>query len=432
MKTLYAIALLSGAVCCAQPMQAKIVHPTSRHPKEIAGSKSDEQRNDSVMHHTLEENSPGEFHMPGVARFAFRGRENKFYLSVGGYAKTTVSYDFGSPLSNPNEFIVADIPMHPAPGNGGQIQFSAMQSHLCLNFVGLPETDNQIGVFIGANFLNDYSPVLQFAYMRYRGIKAGYDYSIFSDPDAGVNTIDYEGPNASTAIPVALVEYSHSFGKHKEWTVGGGLQNPMYSVTTGKHTTAVNQRMPDIPVFARYSWDGGDSWIRMAAVFRQLLYHNASGSNVAKLGWGIQISGSAVLTPALTAYWQGVYGRGISSYIQDLYGAGLDMTPDPSNPYVMNPVKAWGGYAGLQYEISPKVSCGAAYSHVRTYADRYNGGETSWNDQYRYAQYAVANVFWHITPWFQTGLEYIYGRRVDYSGVQAHDNRIQTMLQLNF
>ncbi len=51
---------------------------------------------------------------------------------------------------------------------------------------------------------------------------------------------------------------------------------------------------------------------------------------------------------------------------------------------------------------------------------------------YSYGQYAVGNVMWQITPMLQCGLEYIYGRRVNMDGAQAHDNRLQTMLQVSF
>lgn len=74
----------------------------------------------------------------------------------------------------------------------------------------------------------------------------------------------------------------------------------------------------------------------------------------------------------------------------------------------------------------------ATYSHLRNYAGKYSGGNTPWGEQYRYAQYALANVIWNITPQISTGLEYIYGRRVDMDGVARHDNRIQTMLQVTF
>ena len=87
---------------------------------------------------------------------------------------------------------------------------------------------------------------------------------------------------------------------------------------------------------------------------------------------------------------------------------------------------------GLQYTFSPKVFASATYSHARAYAGRYDGGSTPWNEQYSYAQYVSANVFYTILPGLQCGMEYLYGRRVDMDGVSRHDNRINTMLQFSF
>lgn len=64
------------------------------------------------------------------------------------------------------------------------------------------------------------------------------------------------------------------------------------------------------------------------------------------------------------------------------------------------------------------------------YPDRYYGGSTPWNEQYKYAQYGVANVIWNITSRISAGIEYIYGRRVDMNGLSRHDNRLQTMFQI--
>lgn len=380
------------------------------------------------MQKTLEENAPSGL---GQSRFAFAGKNDKFYMALCGYAKVTASYDFGSPLDNPNEFITSEINVNPEPGNGGEVQFSAMQTFLGLNFVALPESEDKIGVFVGANFLKDYMPVLQHAYIKWRGLEAGYDYSLFSDTGCSPATIDYEGPNAYTAIPTSLVSYTVRFGRNKEWTVAAGVEKPLYSVTAGEGAGTVKQRVPDIPAYIKYSWDGDNSWVRLSGILRNMQYRDEIlQKNYNKVGWGVQLSGTASLSNFITAYWQGVYGQGIASHIQDLCGMNMDMVPTGDGK--MRCVSAWGAFVGLQYNFSEKVFATTAYSHVRTYADPYKGGEISYGDQYRYAQYATANVFWQVTPVIQTGLEYIYGRRVDYSGAQGHDNRIQACVQVNF
>ena len=423
--TIAAIALTCGISAQAQ------LHPTQKkqgHVKTMMG------KTDSIaVYKHLLENAPSEFNS-SVPRFAVFGKDHTFYLGIGGVVKTTVSYDFGHVMDNPNEFLTSSIPAAQRRGDGGLVQFSAQQTSLFLNFVGLPGSDNQFSAFIGANLLgDDYAPALQYAYMKYRGFKIGYDKTLFADPASTPPTIDYEGPNASSAVGNAVLDYSIDFGKKKEWSAGVGIELPMYSVTDahGAGAYKVNQRVPDIPAFIKWSWDEGSSWLRFSAVMRNMLYHDpVADKNIDKVGWGIQLSGSAAITPWLTAYYQGLYGKGIASYIQDLTGCGMDMLPSSGSANILNTVKAWGAYGGLQFNICPKVFATATYSHVRTYADKC--AMPAEDNQYRYAQYAVGNVFWDINTLLQAGVEYIYGRRVNYDGSQAHDSRLQMMLQLSF
>lgn len=429
--TLITLLLLSS--CVGGASAQGLTHPM--HHAHGAGHSYLTSR-DSLANEALRHNAPPEFDVPGKRHLGIHTNDDKFHLTIGGYAKVTAGMDFGSPIDNPNEFVVSAIPMNTAPGNGAALNLSAMQSQIYFNFVALPGDINEIGVFLGANFLSDYAPVLQFAYLKYRGFEAGYDYSLFSDPGAGVPTIDYEGPNAFTAITTVVAGYSRRFGKKGRWEVGGGIESPAYSVTSGGRAYSVTQRVPDIPVWGKYAWNDGNSLLRLSAVVRNLIYRDeVLRENTDKIGWGIQLSGKSAVVPNLTAYWQGVYGYGIASKMQDLSGMGLDLVPSQDDPGCMRAVKAWGGYVGMQYDFSPSVYCSMTYSQIRTYADRYNNvaqGGTPWSEQYRYGQYAVANLFWNITPVLQTGIEYIYGRRVNYDGLQAHDNRLQCMLQLDF
>lgn len=422
-----ALMLLAAAPAFA----AAQLHPTQKSEGYV---KTLFNKTDSIaVYEALLENAPSEFGS-SVPRFAVIGKDRTFYLGIGGSVKTTVSWDFGNVMDNPNEFFTSGIPMQRRRGDGGLVQFSAQQTSLYLNFVGLPGSDNQFSAFIGANLLGrDYAPALQYAYLKYRGFKAGYDKTLFSDPAAVPPTIDYEGPNASTAIGNAQVNYTFKFGKKKDWSAGLGLEMPICSATDAEGIGAykVNQRVPDIPLFLQWSWGGGSSWLRFSAIMRNMLYNNPlSGKNVDKVGWGIQLSGAAEITPWLTAYYQGVYGKGINSYIQDLTDCGMDLLPSKGNPNVLNAVKSWGAYGGLQFNICPSVFATATYSHVRTYAKDCEAPNA--DNQYRYAQYAVGNIFWDINSLFEVGLEYIYGRRVNYDGTQPHDSRIQAMVQLSF
>ena len=430
MKTFTRFIALIPALC-ALPVTYAQNHPTTPEEGEVTILNSNDGGETVInVYDIFVENAPKTFKKSGAPRFAIEGKDKKFYLGIGGTAKATVSYDWGNPIDNAFDFTTSAIPMQQRKGDGGLVQFSAATSGLYLNFVALPGDKNQLGVYVDFNLTgNDYGFDLQYAYIKYRGITAGYNYSLFSDMAAAPPSIDNEGPCGFTAIPNGVIDYTYNINSH--WSVAVGAEMPMVSATTGEKTYVVNQRVPDIPAYIQYSWGGGKSWLRFSGIMRNMLYRDeVSDKNRDIVGWGVKMSGSASLCPFVTAYYQAAYGKGITSYFQDLYEGGLDMVPDGSGK--LEAVKAWGGYLGLQYNISPKVYATTTYSHLRNYAHRYAEGSTDWSGQYKYAQYALANVIWQITPQISTGLEYIYGRRVDMDGISRHDNRIQTMLQVTF
>lgn len=382
-----------------------------------------------ILHH----NAPEDFQVSGVPSVALVGKNAKFLLGIGGYVKAVVGWDFGHPIPNADEFITSQIPMEPVDGDGSRFNLSAKQSHIFINFVALPGSGNEIGAFVSANFLDGYLPTLQFAYLKYRGIQAGYDYSLFSDPACGSPAVDYEGPCSSTANPVAGISYLWEPHPHGRWQLAAGIELPQTSFTTVEgHTKSVYQRIPDIPIAGQYSWNEGSSWVRLSAVFRGLTYRDVvSRENHNLFGYGFQLSGAVNFLDKLTLFYQGVWGRGIGSMIQDTIEEGLDLCPvDGGNS--LKPVMLWGGFASLQYDISARFCCSATYSHLRTYAREFTGGTTLWGDLYKYAQYVSANVFFHATNFLDVGIEHIWGRRTNYDGMKAADHRLQAALQLSF
>lgn len=395
-----------------------------------------EKNRDTAVVRVLLSNTPGYFNAPGMPRFAIVGKDRKFYLGLGGYLKASLSYDWGNPIVNTCHFTTSAIPMNNPKGNEGLIQFGAQTSTIAVNFVGLPDTKNQIGVYFNINFSNlNYAPMILNAYAKYRGFTAGYAFSLFTDVMAGPPTIDFEGPNGWTLIPNAVIDYEHNFGKH--WGVGIGLEMPIASYTVDPSTTdpttySVNQQIPDIPAYVQYSWNKRSSWIRVSGIMRNMLYRDVlDDKNRDNIGWGVKLSGSAGIGKKITTFYQAVYGHGISSYIQDIYGGSLDMTPRKNKFGELNGelanVKAWGGYLGVQYNFTPTVFASCTYSLVRTFDNQYYQP-----DQYKNAQYVVANLFWNIASNVQMGVEYLWGDRMNMDNSRKGNNRAQTMIQVNF
>lgn len=394
-----------------------------------------ETRDSLPVYEVMQENAPGLAHIKDVPRFTLLGKDNKFYLGIGANIKAVADYDWGSPISNPNEFTTYDI-TGADKGNGGLYQMTAAQSNFYLNFVALPGSANQIGIYIDINFMRpDHAPMMHHAYLKYRGFTAGHTVSIFTDLGADPAAIDYEGPNAITYVGHPNISYTANFGKDKMWSAAIGIDMPETSITPTLKTKSINQRVPDIPIFLQRAWAGGKGWFRASAIFRNLYYRNlVTFHNVHKFGWGVKVSGKTPIAGGLSAMWQAVYGKGVSSYIQDLTGNGFDLMPDPNNAASLNTVKAWGAYGTLRFDFCPKVFMDVTYSQVRTYVPNFSkidGAGKIWGETYKYAQYITGNLFWNINSFTQFGAEYLYGRRMDFNGVQHHDNRVSLMLQVS-
>lgn len=454
--------LLTVFMSCSLLASAQFSHPTHRH--EPINVLMGEVEDSLAVMQAFMENSPADYKVPNAPRFAIVGKNEKFYLGFGGYVKGTMSFDWGSPINNFNEFIVSQIPMpgsasYPMkPGNRGQFGLSAQQSDLYLNLVALPKEKNKVGFYLNFIFLgNGYLPQVRQAYVSWRGIEMGYGFSLFTDLAADPSTIDYEGPNSFTVVINAKFDYRHTFGKH--FGIGIGAELPMASYTNGfgidPHlvggvrkigTATVTQRIPDIPMYIQWDW-GNNNRIRLSGLLRNMQYRAGmvegtgdaltGGKTKNLVGGGFQLSGNFNIANKLIGYYQGTVGKGMTSYFEDVTGMGYDMVPVANDPGKLQTVKAWGGYLGLQYNWSSKVYSNLIYSHLRLYTPNYGSGDFSgdsynWPQQYKFGQYAVANVFYNITPMFSWALEYIYGRRVDMNGIQAHDNRLQTMLQVTF
>lgn len=420
------VALLTAltGVFCASSQEIQHPHKVTTFGDKAAADSLD-------IYHILHENAPMDLPVSGVPSVAVVGKGGNFVLGAGGFVKGVAGWDIGHPIPNPDEFITSQIPVGYMDGNTSKFNLSARQTHLFVNFVMLPASPNQIGAFIGVNFLDDeYRPVVQYAYLKYRGFKAGYDDTVFSDPACGAPTIDYEGPCSNTASPVGGISYNWRRG---HWLLSAGIELPQTSFTTvsGK-TKYVYQRVPDIPVAAQFSWGGGDSWVRLSAILRTLTFRDEElHKNHSVAGYGLQVSGAEYFLDRFTFFWQGVWGKGIGSMVQDTTDEGLDLTPSEGGAS-LSPVMLWGGFLSLRYDICSKFCVSATYSQLRTYAKKFEGGTTPRADLYKYGQYLSTTLFYDVTTYFEVGVEHIWGRRTNYDGARGADNRIQASFQLTF
>lgn len=205
--------------------------------------------------------------------------------------------------------------------------------------------------------------------------------------------------------------------------------------TSVQHTAPTNwqpipQRVPDFPVYFQYAWGKNrQNHFRASAVFRDMYYYNLTSEKVSThFGWGVQASGNMAVGKALNIYFNGVYGEGITPYIQDLTGSGLDFTPNPLNPSYSQVTPMYGWQAAARINLLKNLFISGGYSMVKVLKKN-----TFYStDEYREGQYIFGNIFYHITPRFKIAAEYLYGTRRNMDGARNHANRVNLMAQYNF
>jgi hypothetical protein len=275
-----------------------------------------------------------------------------------------------------------------------------------------------------------YTPHLRSAYISMLGFTAGRDVTTFCDLEAVPDMIDHEGPNAYNFRYATMLRYELDFLRD-HFTFGVAAEMPKVSGTYGENFIALAQRVPDIPVYLQYAWgENRQSHFRASAVFRNMYMHNArTNENTSLFGWGVQASAHVEIGDWVTLYGNGIYGKGITPYIQDIAGSGLDFTPNPQNAEQIQTMPMWAWQVAAQVYIIPsKMWASGGYSTVRVSQE--NGFYAE--DEYRRGNYIFGNVFYQLTSNCRLAAEYLHGSRTNMNKAMGEANRLSLMVQYNF
>ena len=407
----------------ASPVVAQHHHRGNKHGKEEVLRE----------HLAFAETQRRGFQQPHNPQFVFSTHDHRFMLGLGASVNLRTSYDFMGAMGN-IDFVPYDIPMSRNYANRQRVMMDASTSRIFLK--GIIETDciGRIVAFTDIDFRGgdefSYLPRLRSAYVQLMGFTVGRDVSTFCDLEAAPTTVDFQGPNAYNFRFTEMIRYEHSFLRN-HLTVGIAAEMPQVSATYGEHFSPIYQRVPDGIAYIQYAWgENRSSHIRASGVIRDMYLHdNVNGKNTTQLGWGAQFSGHIDLGRWVDLYMNGVYGRGITPYIQDLAGAPYDFAYNPSNPERMQTMPMWGWQAAAQINIIPgKMWLAGGYSEVRL--EKHNGYLS--DNQYHKGDYIFGNAFCNLSPNFTIAVEYLHGSREDMGGSKSSANRVSLMARYNF
>ena len=391
-----------------------------------------DNRCSEVKEHFIDTHRHG-FQQTENPQFIFSSHNNRFALGIGGYVNLRTSYDFRGAMGN-IDFVPYDIPMKHSWQNKQRVMMDASTSRLFLKAVIKSDLLGRVIIYSDMDFRGGeeftYIPRLRSAYVSFKGFTIGRDVTTFCDLEAAPTTIDFQGPNAYNFAFNEMIRYEYSLLRN-HMTIGAAAEMPAVNGTYGENFSPIYQRVPDFIAYVGYAWgENRTSHIRASAVIRDMyLHNNRTGENTTQLGWGIQLSGHIDIGQWIDLYMNGVYGKGITPYIQDLAGSPYDFAYDPEDPRRMQTMPMWGWQAAAQVNILPNVLwLAGGYSEV--HLEKHNGYLS--DGQYRKGEYIFANAFYNLTSNLTLAVEYLHGSRKDMGGEKSSANRISIMAQYNF
>ncbi len=372
------------------------------------------------------------FQQAAMPSAIFADKNNVFSFSIGGEIALRAAYSFDRTINN-IDVVPYDIPMTYSPANEQEMRLDASTSRLFIRGIANTKKLGQVHVFMDFDFrggtAGSYIPRIRSGYVSMLGLTVGRDVSTFCDLTAAPTTIDFQGPNAYNFRFATMIRYEYSF-LDNHLKAGVAAEMPSVSGTYGETLMAIPQRVPDFPIYFQYSWGKNrDSHLRASAVFRDMyLYNKARSSEDDLFGWGIQLSGNIHITKYLELFMNGIYGQGITRYINDLMGSGLDFTPRPDDATRVQATPMYAWQVAAQVNILPNLFVSGGYSTARVC--KKNGFYSE--DMYKQGQYIFGNVFWNLTKRFVLGAEYLYASRKNVDGAKAHANRINVLAKYSF
>lgn len=397
--------------------------------KLIYFGKGEEPPRDSVntLIRQFYENQFRHFSDPLAPYFLFLSKDSKLAMGMGGCVRMRAYYDWGGSIPSPG-FAPYLIPMPKNPDRMKYFGTTPSGTSLFFRVIGVNKRLGNYQIYIEANF-NGYEARdfhLKKAYATINDWTVGYANSTFSDPQSLPPVIDASGPNAKMSATSVLVRWMHTLPKRI--TLAASVETPDESIQVQPDTTRkISQYIPDFAAFAQWEFNTTDH-LRLAGIVRSLTYRDVpAAKNRVVAGWGLQLSGVWSPVRQLTLFGALNGGAGYASLGGDWLMGNYDLVPDIDNPGRLYAPYCIGGYAAIQYNITPQIFISGTFGGTR-YLPRYPLKP----NEYKGGLYMAANVYWNLTSRIMCGAEFDLGCRLNGDNSRGWARRVNAMAQFSF
>lgn len=393
--------------------------PTSKHVGEATSSYEEfsedteaAPRYDNVP---LDPKYDGFFRLPGTDDI----------LKIGGYFKTDLMADLKQ-AGNADAFVPASFPVPQTLGIQNR-NVSIRPTRLSLDF-RIPSTKlGDVRFYVEGDFFgtNATTPRLRHAYAQVRNLLIGQTFSNFMDPDGFPDTLDFQGPNGMVSLRNPQVRYGFAVSSSTTFYVS--VEKPSSDVLfiTPQFTSQPNTPHVDGTLRLRQEFPRGH--FQVSSIFRSIGAFLPDGRSDSVFGWGVNISTGVKTWGSDNVVVAVVGGHGISRYIQDTSGLGIDAeVASEANPHL---------------EATPAIGIEAAYQHywlknlrssiVYSYAGVDNTSLAA-ATSYNHGDYTAGNLIWNPFGSLNVGAEFLYGWIMLQNHTSASAPRIQFSAKYNF
>jgi len=363
----------------------------------------------------LDPRYPGYFRLPGTQTL----------LRIGGYFKTDFIYDL-KPAGDPDRFIPSTFPIPAPPSGVNNNTVSIRPTRLNLDFL-IPVNSKSVRFFMEFDLFgsNSTTPRLRHAYAQVANFLVGQSFSNFMDPDAGPDTLEFQGPVSQVSIRNPQVRYSIPLAEKTSLSLAIEKASSDLSFTTPQFNSLPNSPSPDGTIKFRHEFTGGH--VQLSSVFRTPGAYLPAPSNKSDsvVGWGINLSGAFKTIGKDTFVYQGAYGAGYERYVNDTSGLGIDAAPKDANHLKALPLTAT--YGAYQHYWVKQLRSSVVYGFAQV-----DNTEPEPGDTYHQSNYSAANLIWNPFGSLNVGTEILYGWITEKDKAKANDTRFMFSAKYNF
>ena len=346
-------------------------------------------------------------------------------LKIGGYFKTDFIHDL-KPAGNTDAFVPSSFPSPQVSGVYNST-ISIRPTRLSLDF-RVPNTKvGDVRLYVEGDFFgtNSTTPRLRHAYAQVANFLVGQTFTNFMDPDAFPDTLDFQGPNGMVSLRNPQLRYG--FALTPSTTLHFSVEKASSDVTftTPQFTDQPNAPAPDTTIRLRQEFEGGH--FQVAGIFRDIAAFLPDGRTGSVFGWGVNNSLGFKTFGKDNVILAVAFGHGISRYIQDTSGLGIDAEPTSTPSPHLQATPAVGVEASYQHYWLKRLRSSAVYSYAAV-----NNTDLAKSSTYNHATYTGTNLIWNPIGSMNVGAEFLYGWKMLQNGQTANDPRIQFSAKYSF